>query len=154
MTPGKWWSFAIVLAGVAGAIAILAVFARDYALTPATVPTHFNAIGAPDAYGPRSTFVIFPVLGGVFAAAAIVFWTFGAPPRPGGRPLPEILPLLVVLIFAETIWMLFFAEIGSFQVALGHAVGLAPSFVIGIAIVMITAVVMLIVSFSAARRAL
>jgi uncharacterized protein DUF1648 len=154
MTPAKWWSFAIVLAGVAGAIAILAVFAHDYPMSPATVPTHFGPSGAPDAWGPRSTFVIFPTLGGIFAAVAIVFWAFGVPVRPGGRPVPAILPLLVVLIFAETIWMLFFAQLGSFAVALGRAAGLSPGFIIGIAVVMVTAVVMLVASFSAARRAL
>lgn len=154
MTTRSWWSFAIVLAGVAGAIAILAVFARDYALSPATVPTHFGPSGAPDAWGPRSTFVIFPVLGGIFAAVAIAFWAFGIPTRPGRPPVPAILPLLVVLIFAETTWMLFFAELGSFQVALGRAGGLSSGFFIGIALVLLTAIVMVVASFSAARRAL
>lgn len=153
MTPAKWWSFVIVLAGVAGAIAILAVFARDYPLSPATVPTHFDATGAPDSYGPRSTFVIFPTLGGIFAAIAIAVWAFGVPARPDGRPIPNVLPLLVTLIFAETIWMLFFVQLGSFQVALGRAGGLSPGFVVAIAVVLITAVVMVIVSFAAARRA-
>lgn len=154
MTPAKWWSFAIVLAGVAGAIAILAVFARDYALSPATVPTHFGPSGAPDAWGPRSTFVIFPALGGIFAAVAIAFWTFGIPVRPGRPPVPPVLPLLVVLIFAETIWMLLFAELGSFAVALGRAAALGPGLIVGIAFVLATAIVMIVASFSAARRAL
>lgn len=153
MTPARWWSFAMVIAAVAGAIAILAVFAADYRLAPATVPTHFGVSGAPDAWGPRSMFVIFPVLGGVFAAVATLFWAFGVPVRPG-RPVPPILPLLVVLIFAETIWMLFFVQLGSFAVALGRAGSLAPGFTIGIAVVLATAVVMIVASIGAARRAL
>ncbi|HET9341429.1 MAG TPA: DUF1648 domain-containing protein [Candidatus Eremiobacteraceae bacterium] len=151
MTSDKLWSFAIVLAAVAGAIAILAVFAHDYPLTPATVPTHFGVTGAPDVYGPRSTFVIFPVLGGVLAALAVIVWAFGAPSRQGQRSVPPILPAIAVLIFAETTWMMFFVEIGSFGVALGHATGLGSGVFVGVAIVLATALVLLAVTLLAVR---
>src|SRR5215472_3039632 len=135
MTPDKAWSFAIVLAAVAGAIAILAVFAHDYPLSPATVPTHFGVSGAPDAYGPRTTFVLFPVLGVLFAALATVVWAF--PPRVSNRgvPIPPILPIIVALIFAETTWMMFFVQLGSFAVALGRAGSLGSGIFVGVAIV-------------------
>lgn len=152
MTSDKLWSFAIALAAVAGAIAILAVFAHDYPLTPATVPTHFGVTGAPDSYGPRSTFVIFPVLGGVLAALAVIVWAFGAPPTQGQRPVPTILPAIAVLIFAETTWMMFFVEIGSFGVALGRATGLGSGVFVGVAIVLATSLVLLAVTLLAVRR--
>ena len=152
MTSDKLWSFAIALAAVAGAIAILAVFAHDYPLTPATVPTHFGVTGAPDSYGPRSTFVIFPALGGVLAALAVIVSAFGAPSRQGQRPVPPILPAIVVLIFAETTWMMFFVEIGSFGVALGRANGLGSGVFVGVAIVLATSLVLLAVTLLAVRR--
>ena len=152
MTSDKLWSFAIALAAVAGAIAILAVFAHDYPLTPATVPTHFGVTGAPDSYGPRSTFVIFPVLGGVLAALAVIIWAFGAPSTQGQRPVPAILPAIAVLIFAETTWMMFFVEIGSFGVALGRATGLGSGVFVGVAIVLATSLVLLAVTLLAVRR--
>jgi len=152
VTSDKLWSFAIALAAVAGAIAILAVFAHDYPLTPATVPTHFGVTGAADAYGPRSTFVIFPVLGGVLAALAVIVWAFWPLSRQGQPQVPSILPAIVVLIFAETTWMMFFVEIGSFGVALGRATGLGSGVFVGVAIVLATSFVLLAVTLLAVRR--
>jgi len=151
VTSDKLWSFAIALAAVAGAIAILAVFAHDYPLTPATVPTHFGVTGAADAYGPRSTFVIFPALGGVLAALAVIVWAFWPLSREGQRQVPPILPAIVVLIFAETTWMMFFVEIGSFGVALGRATGLGSGVFVGVAIVLATSLVLLAITLLAVR---
>lgn len=150
MTADKLWSFAIALVAVAGAIANLAIFAHDYPLMPATVPTHFGISGAPDAFGPRTTFLLFPVLGGVFAALAVVFWAF-VTPSSGGRPVPAILPTIVVLILAETTWMMFLVELGSFSVALGRAGGLGSGVIAGLAVVLVTTIVLLFVSLLAVR---
>lgn len=152
MTADKLRSFAVALAAVAGAIAALAVFAHDYPLTPATVPTHFGVSGAADAYGPRSTFILFPALSLMFAAIAVAVWAFVPPPPNLAQPLASILPLMVVLIFAETTWMLFFVEMGSFAVALGRAGGLGSGAFVGIAIVLATTFVMLAFAVFAVRR--
>ena len=152
MTSDKLWSFAIALVAVAGAIATLAVFAHDYPMTPATVPTHFGVSGAPDAFGPRTTFLLFPVLGGLFAALAVVVWAFVTPSSNAARPVPAILPTLVVLILAETTWMMFFVELGSFAVALGRAGGLGSGMIAGVAVVLLTTIVLLFVSLLAVRR--
>jgi len=151
VTSDKLWSFAIALAAVAGAIAILAVFAHDYPLTPATVPTHFGVTGAADAYGPRSTFILFPTLGGVLAAMAVAFWAFGTPSLNAARRVPPILPAIVILIFAETTWMMFFVETGSFAVALGRATGLGSGVFVGVAIVLATSLILLAVTLLAVR---
>ncbi|HYK54255.1 MAG TPA: DUF1648 domain-containing protein [Candidatus Eremiobacteraceae bacterium] len=152
MTSDKAWSFAIVLLAVAGAIAILAVFAHDYPLSPATVPTHFGVSGAADAFGPRTTFILFPALGGLFAAIAIVVWAFSPQVSSTGKPVPPILPIIVVLIFAETTWMMFFVELGSFSVALGQAASLGSGIFIGVAIVLATSLVLLAVTLLSIRR--
>jgi len=66
--------------------------------------------------------------------------------------VPPILPAIVVLIFAETTWMMFFVEIGSFGVALGRANGLGSGVFVGVAIVLATSLVLLAVTLLAVRR--
>lgn len=152
MTADKAWSFAIALAAVAGAIATLALFAHDYPMTPATVPTHFDVSGAANAYGPRSTFVLFPVLGGMFAAFAVVVWAFFPSVSRTGAPVPSIVPTIMVLVFAETTWMMFFVELGSFAVALGRSAALGSSVFVGVVIVFATTLVLLAVTLLAVPR--
>jgi len=105
-------SFFIAMAAVAGLIVILAVFAHDYAMAPAIVPTHFGVLGAPDAWGPRSTFIIFPAIATVIAVASVALWVFGMPSQPGRPDPPPVVSLLVMLVLAESTWMLVLAEIG------------------------------------------
>lgn len=66
--------------------------------------------------------------------------------------MPPILPTITILIFAETTWMMFFVEIGSFGVALGRATGLGSGVLVGVAIVLATALVLLAVTLLAVRR--
>jgi len=145
-------SFFIAMAAVAGLIVILAVFAHDYAMAPAIVPTHFGVLGAPDAWGPRSTFIIFPAIATVIAVASVALWVFGMPSQPGRPDPPQVVSLLVMLVLAESTWMLVLAEIGSFDVALGRAGGLASGFYAGIAAVLITAAALVIFTVLAVRR--
>lgn len=44
--------------------ALLIISFSYYNSLPAEIPVHFNASGAPDSYGSKWTFLLFPVLGG------------------------------------------------------------------------------------------
>lgn len=128
-------TIALALA-VIGLVASFALFARDYGQLPAIVPTHFGVDGNPDAYGPKSTLVLFPVVAvgmfGVFALASVLNLA-------RAKPVPPALPTLLRFVVAETIWLLFFAELGTLNTALGIGGGLGPGFVILLVLTMVTA---------------
>lgn len=135
---------AIAGACVAGLIVMLAVFAVDYAAAPAIVPTHFGLSGAADAWGPKSTFVIFPALGFVFTIVSFAMPLIMARSR---RPTPPpLVSLLGQLVFAEVTWVLVVAEISTFDIALGRSNGLGPGFFVGIAAVLVTSLAMIILA--------
>lgn len=139
----------VAIAGL-GLLVMLIVFAREYGSTPATVATHFGASGQPNAWGPKSTLVIFPVIGVVMFGIATVIALFDLPA--GRSPVPPVLPVLASLVFAEVIWMLVFAEMSTFDVALGRASGLSPMFFVGLGAVMLTAVSVVIIALISAAR--
>ena len=140
---------ALLAVALAGFVVTLAVFAADYGRVPAIVPTHFGPSGAPDAFGPKSTFVIFPAVGLLMMLLAAVVSTVGLPAK--RRPVPASLPLLVGVVFVEMVWVMAVTEIGAFRVALGAAPGLDPSVMFAcLGVVMATAVVILAVSLRSA----
>jgi len=141
-------SMALLAAAGVGVIVMFVVFASQYGRLPETVPTHFGATGAPNAWGPKSTFIIFPFIAiGMFGFVATVS-TLGLRSRRG--PVPPALPALVGLVFVETIWMLAFAEMGSFDVALGRSSNLGLGFFAGLGAEMLTVVAIVIVAITAA----
>ena len=133
----KGVSGALVGLGVIGFLVMMVVFAQDYGAAPNTVPTHFGPSGEPDAWGPKSTFVIFPVNGIVLLGLAAAIATFGLPSRK--RPVPPILPVLTCAVFVELIWVLLFTEMGSFAVALRQTTELNATVMwVGLSAVMLT----------------
>ena len=143
-------SLAVVAVAGLGLLVMLIVFAREYGNAPAVVATHFGPSGQPNAWGPKSTLVIFPVIGVVMFGIATVIAVFGLPARPS--PVPPVLPVLASLVFAEVIWMLVFAEMSTFDVALGRTTGLSPAFFVGLCAVMLTAVSVVILTVITAAR--
>lgn len=143
----------LVLLGLAGVglLFMLAVFARDYGTAPAIVATHFGVSGAPDAWGPKSTFLIFPIVGLVVFVLAVLMTIFGLPSS--RTPVPAILPVVAGLAFAELVWILALAEVGTFDVAFGRAAGLSPAFSVGIVAVMLTGFAVVIVALRTAAKA-
>jgi uncharacterized protein DUF1648 len=141
-----------VLIGLAflALLVMLIVFVRDYGAAPATVPVHFGVDGAPNRWGPKSTFLVFPILGVVFLGLAAAVLTFGLPSA--STPIPPALPILTGLAFVEALWMLAFAELGTFDVALGRAGGLGLGFFVGLGLVISTGVAVVIVAFFTLRR--
>lgn len=136
---------ALLAVALAGFVVTLAVFAADYGRVPAIVPTHFGPSGAPDAWGPKSTFVIFPAVALLMTLLATVVSAIGLPAR--RRPVPASLPLLVGVVFTEMVWVMALTEIGTFRVALGSATGLDPTMMFAsLGVVMATTVVILAVS--------
>jgi len=143
-------STALLAAAAIGVVVMFVVFAGDYGHLPEIVPTHFGADGTPNAWGPKSTFIIFPLIGvGMFGIVAAVL-TLGLKSRRG--PVPPALPALAGLVFVETIWMLAFAEMGSIAVALGRSTNLGWGFFIGLGSELITALVLAIVAIAAAVK--
>jgi len=140
----------LVAAGAIGLILVLVVFAMNYGAAPATVPTHFGPSGAPNAWGPKSTFLLFPILGVVFFAFAVLAMTLVA--AISAAKIPPALPALTGLVFVEVIWVLAFTEMGSFAVALGKTAGLSNWIVIGIGAVMLTALAIVINAIAFALR--
>jgi len=141
-------STALLAAAAIGVVVMFVVFAGDYGHLPEIVPTHFGADGTPNAWGPKSTFIIFPLIGvGMFGIVAAVL-TLGLKSRRG--PVPPALPALAGLVFVETIWMLAFAEMGSFDVALGRSSNLGLGFFAGLGAEMLTVVAIVIVAITAA----
>ena len=139
-SPG---SLAITGACVVGLIVMLAVFAVDYAAAPAIIPTHVGLSGAVDARGPKSTFVIFPALGFIFAIASFAIPMVSARSQ---RPPPPYVTLLGQLVFAEVMWVLVLAEISTFDIALGRSNALGPGFFVGIVAVLVTSLAMMILA--------
>ena len=145
-------STVLIAAAGLGVIVTLAVFARDYGVAPQIVPTHFGGSGDPNAWGPKSTFVIFPVIVVVVFALVTIVSTVGLPSR--NVPVPSALPILTGAVFVELIWILAFAEIGSFAVALGRATELNSTIMwVGLTAVMLTAAFIVVVALIAAARA-
>jgi uncharacterized membrane protein len=138
---------ALIAIAAIGVLVMLVLFVRDYGRLPEIVPTHFGATGEPNAWGPKSTFIIFPIIAIAMFGAVIAISTFGLRSRRG--PVPPALPALACLLFAESIWMLTFAEMGSFAVALGQATNLGWGFFIGLGVEMATALAIVIAAIAA-----
>ena len=144
-------STALVVGAALGVIVTLAVFARDYGIAPQIVPTHFGGSGEPNAWGPKSTFVIFPVIVLFVFVLVTIISTVGLPAKK--VPVPPVLPILTGAVFVELIWILAFAEIGSFAVALGRATELNSAIMwIGLTAVMLTTSFTVIIALIAAAR--
>ena len=142
---------ALVAIAAAGFIVTIAVFAHDYGRVPQVVATHFGPTGAPDAWGSKGTFVVFPLIGLFVLVLAAGIGTFGLPSNRG--PVPPALPTITCAVFAETSWIMAITEIGSFQVALGNAATLnAGTLIAGLVVVMATTAVLLVIALSAAVR--
>ena len=138
--------------GALGVLLILIVFAREYGAAPAVAPVHFSFDGTPDRWGAKSMFLVFPLIGIVFFGIASTI-ALGGLPR-GAVPVPPLLPILATLTFVETIWMLAFAEIGAFDVALGRATALTPVFFVGLGAVILTGGAIVVVAVATAVGAL
>ncbi len=86
----------VLLAAILLVVATLLIFsAVAYSDLPARIPTHFNAAGTPDAFGPRASWWLLPIIG-VVSTASIIGTTLMLPRRPDLLNLPakrEILAL-------------------------------------------------------------
>lgn len=70
MRPSYRW-LAVLLAGLAGLVEILAVYYAVASQLPAEVPTHYNAQGVADAFGPPGAFVLAGVVGQIVVTGTI-----------------------------------------------------------------------------------
>ena len=138
---------ALIGAAAVGVLVMFVVFARDYGSLPETVPTHFGATGTPNAWGPKSTFIVFPLIAIGMFGVVFAMSTFGLPSR--HSPVPPALPALACLLFVETIWMLAFAEMGSIAVALGRSATLGWGFFIGLGAELATALAIVVAAIAA-----
>jgi len=132
----RTFSTAVFAAAIAGLVSTLIVFAMYYGSLPALVPTHFGADGTANAWGPKSTLVLLPVLSVVFFGlfVAVAFGVLNS-----ARPSPPLLPMLLRLIVAETIWLFFFIELGTLDAALDRGAGLGGGFFAALGLVLATA---------------
>jgi len=140
---------AFLALAIAGLASTLVLFGADYGTLPAIVPTHFGPDGSVNAWGPKSTFVLFPVMSVVFFG---VFVIAGAVMRLSARPSPPAVPLLFRALIAETIWMFFFIELGTLAAANGHGTGLGVGFFVCLGLVLATAAVTVIYGVTWALR--
>jgi hypothetical protein len=140
-------SFVLAFA-VIGLIATFALFGRDYGSMPQLVPTHFGIDGNPDAWGQKSTLVLFPVMAAAFFGL-FLFIATGVLER--SALTPPALPLLVRVLAAETIWMFFFIEYGTLQTALGVQGGLGIGFFLCVGLVLVTALGLAVYAISWSR---
>lgn len=65
---GRWTKWLRIVAIAVTIGAVLFTLAR-FPLLPETIPTHFNALGEPDAWGPRSSVLILAAVATVMTAA-------------------------------------------------------------------------------------
>jgi uncharacterized protein DUF1648 len=140
---------AVLALAIAGLASTLVLFAVDYGSLPALVPTHFGADGSVNAWGPKSTFVLFPVMAVVFFGLFVVA---GAVMGMSSRPTPPAVPLLFRVLAAETIWLFFFIELGTLAAANGHGTGLGVGFFVCLGLVLATALATVIYGFTWALR--
>jgi uncharacterized membrane protein len=108
---------------------ILTVFSMNH--LPDNVPTHFGADGRADAWGGKSSLLLFPILGSIFYAAFTILerfpWIYNYPVEITeenasyqyklGRQLLEWMKLIILAIFLYIQWQ-------SVQVARGLSNGL------------------------------
>lgn len=144
-------STALLVAAALGLAFMLIVFARDYGLAPAIVATHFGVTGAPNAWGPKGTFIIFPIVGVVVFGIVAVFALLGVPAS-SGKTVPPVVSFLTGLSLVEVIWVLALAEYHTFEVALGRESGLGAGFFVGIGLILVTTLAVVVVTVSEAVR--
>jgi uncharacterized membrane protein len=148
MTRAEVIAIAITLAGLTFTVVPLAIW---WSSLPDTIPSHFGLNGRPDAYGPKTTLLIFPV---VALAVTVLFqtlcrfpWIFNYPVRitaanaerqyVAGRTLLRWVNA-IVWVFAGVQWE-------SLQIARGVAQSFSPLFTAGlIAVAILTPITILI----------
>jgi hypothetical protein len=118
-------SRAFLAIAAAGLIAIFILFGSDYGVLPATVPTHFDAVGAPNGWGSKTSLVILPAVATLFF---LLFGLFAPATASLRRPVPPAVPALMRLIGAEAVWMFYFIESDTLATALGRGHGLTIGF--------------------------
>jgi Protein of unknown function (DUF1648) len=137
----------LVLASV-GLLLLWAVFLAYYGRLPDTIPTHFGFTGAPNGWGAKSMLLLFPLLGLVAYGMAIVFHFVGHPLR---RPMPAAVETLVFLLLAELVWLWFFLQWQTIQVALGRLPGLSNG--VNVPFLLVLATVVAMIATAVATRA-
>jgi uncharacterized membrane protein len=109
---------------------------------PERIPTHFGFSGNPDAWGGKSSMMMFPVLAFLLYTGLSIFQRF---PHIYNYPVKlteenverqyRIARNMMICIKAEIVWTFAVIEWQIVQVALGKAVGLGPNFLILIIVV-------------------
>lgn len=121
--------------GLAGLIALIGVALYYYPSLPERIPRHFNAAGEADAYGPKATLFLLPIIGTVLYAGLTILnrhpYLFNFPcevtPENAGRlyrsgmRMISSLKAVILISFAYISWR-------AILMALGEAEGLGGYF--------------------------
>jgi hypothetical protein len=123
---------ALALAGLAVQAAVLAYY---WGALPSSVPTHFNAIGAIDGYGPKNALLIVPLVTVLLYCLLSLVCFF---PESFNYPVPvtdenrgRLEPIAFALLGwlkAELAWLFVYLTWGSIRAAVGQAQGLGWEF--------------------------
>ncbi len=124
-----------VFAGI-GVALVWVLLAMYYDKLPATIYTHFNSAGAPDARGPKSSLIPLPIVTMMMYAlfTALIrmphIYNYPRPITPGNaeRQYSNAVALMYWLR-AEVVWIFTFGEWISIETALGKAHGMGILFV-------------------------
>jgi uncharacterized membrane protein len=119
------------LTGIAVLMTLMGYAVAVWGQMPERVPVHFGASGLPDAWGPRSSLLVLPVLGVTLFAALTVLERFprlskygAAMPPENARALQRLGRQLVATVKVTTTAVLAYIFWGSTRVALGEMRGL------------------------------
>ncbi len=138
MPKGLWWI--VDIAAFCAYLCMLVIALSNYSALPETIPTHFGVTGAPDAYGAKATFLIFPAVGTILLALLTAAPFFPQLINVPGQRTPgniraaigmmRILKLETMALFAFLAW-------GMMETAFGRAagVGYVPLLFVGIVLV-------------------
>lgn len=128
---------ALLTVALAGVVCCVLPLAASWSTLPATVPSHFDISGRPNAYGSKWWLLLLPALSVVITASFTILARYPHLFNYPVRVTPENAlflyrtgRFLLRWINAVLAWVFAFIEWQTIQVALGRAVGLPPWFLL------------------------
>lgn len=132
-----------IIITIAGWLFTIIPLAFWWSSIPDTIASHFNIYGQPDAFGPKTTLLIYPAIAtGVtllFQALCRFPWIFNYPVRitPENAARQYVRGRLLLRWVNATIWLMGGLQWQALQVARGAANTLGPLFSSGLVIVIV-----------------
>ena len=118
---------AVALAGLLACLLLLLA----YPGLPERVPHHYGAAGVPDAWGPKSIFLVLPLLALVqYGLLSVLGWGLASGETAGAAAL-------LGWVKVELVWLLAYLEARTIQVAHGAADGLGAAFLPVVVVVLV-----------------